>query len=161
MTYSMREHNNRVRWLERKASDVQDILNIVNKSPVPSVSSMTQSTSHPGYFNDSTLCDLLVDVEACSTLEEGDGFPQVSLRHPHQCCYTLDKQRQSHIDYTCCTKKAVTVLCKTWSPKIFFMLQLYAWSVCRYILVKMKVGLSPSGRLVCCLVDMLLSLVLL
>lgn len=53
-------------------------------------------TSHPGYFSDGALCDLLVDVEACSTLEEGDGFPQVSIRHLHQSCYTLNRNRNSH-----------------------------------------------------------------
>lgn len=41
--------------------------------------------SHPSNLDDGPLCDLLVHAEARSPLEEGDGFPQVALRHLHQC----------------------------------------------------------------------------
>lgn len=60
------------------------------------MSVLTQlSAPHPGYFNNSTLCDLFVHVEASSTLKKGDGFPQVSLRHPNQCCYALKEWKLS------------------------------------------------------------------
>lgn len=40
--------------------------------------------SHPSNLDDDLFCDLLVHTEARCPLEEGDGFPQVTLRHPHQ-----------------------------------------------------------------------------
>lgn len=40
--------------------------------------------SHPSNLGDGPLCDLLVHAEARCPLEEGDGFPQVALRHLHQ-----------------------------------------------------------------------------
>lgn len=81
------------------------------------------STSHPSYFNDGALCDLLVSVKACSTLEEGDGFPQVSLRHPHQRFYTLNERKQSSLHRV--LKKAAAVLCLTCkSPPGLFLTSL-------------------------------------
>lgn len=45
--------------------------------------------SHPSNLDDGPLCDLLVHTEARCPLEESDGFPQVALRHPHQCSDAL------------------------------------------------------------------------
>lgn len=90
----IREHNNRVTWLEYIKTGFHHPLSCVTH----------RNMSHPGYFDDGALCDLLVDAEARSTLEEGDGFPQVPLRHLHQCSYTLDGHKQSsHLE---CAKRA-------------------------------------------------------
>lgn len=54
--------------------------------------------SYPGDFSDGVFCDLLVNAKAGTTLEKGNGFPKVSLRHPHQRRYTLDEHKHQE-DY--------------------------------------------------------------
>ena len=51
--------------------------------------------AHSGYLHNGLLCDLLVYDEARCALEERDGLTQVSLRHLHQRCYTLQTDRQT------------------------------------------------------------------
>lgn len=62
--------------------------------PKPSPFSLCDTCkSYPGDFSDGVFCDLLVNAKASTTLEKGNGFPKVSLRHPHQRRYTLDEHK--------------------------------------------------------------------
>lgn len=117
--------------------------------------------SHPCYFYYSTLCDLPVDVEARSALEEGDGFPQISFRHLHQRCYTLEEQTQSsHLDYYCLCKESIWSFLSDLKPKKIRM-KVYACSWCRHqhwlnwkCIFSMwfpKEALKPSGRTTNCM----------
>lgn len=76
-----------------KRAEQQSEMSGTFRGPVSCVT--RRGMSHPGYFDDGAFCDLLVDAEPRSTLEEGDGFPQVSLGHSHQCSYALDGQTVS------------------------------------------------------------------